>query len=77
MHIPAIATRDLREDNVWQPGEVVVRVPEGADQICFSIDIETSAGDTRVEMRDFKVYKIGSPLPVWTSEFERPHERKQ
>ena len=75
MHIPAIATADLREDNVWQPGEVVVRVPEGADELYLQIKAEITEDATEIELGDFKVYKIGEPLPVWPAEFERPHER--
>ena len=77
MYIPAIATTDLREDNVWQPGEVVVRVPEGADELYLQIKAEITNDATEIELGDFKVYRIGDPLPVWPAEFERPHERKR
>ena len=77
MYIPAIATKDLREDNVWQPGEVVVRVPEGADELYLQIKAEITNDATEIELGDFKVYRIGDPLPVWPAEFERPHERKR
>jgi hypothetical protein len=77
MYIPAIATKDLREDNVWQPGEVVVRVPEGADELYLQIKAEITNDATEIELGDFKVYKIGDPLPAWPAEFERPHERKR
>ena len=77
MYIPAIATQDLREDNVWQPGEVVVRVPEGADELYIQIKAEITNDATEIELGDFKVYRIGDPLPVWPAEFERPHERKR
>ena len=76
MYIPAIATTDLREDNVWQPGEVVVRVPEGADELYLQIKAEITEDATEIELGDFKVYRIGDPLPAWPAEFERPHERK-
>ena len=76
MHIPAIATADLREDNVWQPGEVVVRVPEGADELYLQIKAEITEDATEIELGDFKVYRIGGKAPVWPAEFERPHERK-
>lgn len=76
MYIPAIATTDLREDGVWQPGEVVVRVPEGADELYLQIKAEITNDATEIELGDFEVYKIGDPLPAWPAEFERPHERK-
>lgn len=76
MYIPAIATRDLREDGVWQPGDVVVRVPEGADELYLQIKAEITNDATEIELGDFEVYKIGDPLPAWPAEFERPHERK-
>ena len=76
MYIPAIATTDLREDGVWQPGEVVVRVPEGADELYLQIKAEITNDATEIELGDFKVYRIGDPLPVWPAEFERLHERK-
>ena len=75
MHIPAIATRDLREDGVWQPGEVVVRVPEGADELYLQIKAEITEDATEIELGDFKVYRIGGKTPVWPAKFERPHER--
>ncbi len=65
----AIAMSEPRaQEDVWRSGEVVVRVPEGADEIFFDISTEIVEGHSRVEFRDFKVYKIGDPLPVWPPE---------
>ncbi len=66
--IPAIAMSQPRRDGVWQSGEVVLRVPEGADEIYFNIEAEITEGASNVELRDFKVVKIGDPLPVWPEE---------
>lgn len=74
---PSIAMSQPRvEEDVWRSGEVVVRVPEGADEIYFDIDAEITEGHSRIEFRDFKVYKIGEPLPVWPPEALREKERK-
>ena len=66
--VPQIVMTAPREDDVWQSGEVVVRVPEGADEIYIDVQAEITAGHTRIELKDFKVYKIGEPLPVWPEE---------
>ena len=66
---PAIAMSEPRvQEDIWRSGEVVVRVPEGADEIYFDISTELIEGHSRVEFRDFQVYKIGGPLPVWPPE---------
>ena len=66
--IPQIVMRGPRIDDVWQSGEVVVRVPDGADELYIDVRAELTQGYTRVELDDFKVYKIGEPLPVWPAE---------
>ena len=68
--------RGPRMDDVWQSGEVVVRVPDGADELYINVRAELTQGYTRVEFSDFKVYKIGEPLPVWPAETVREKERK-
>jgi hypothetical protein len=76
--IPQIVMRGPRMDDVWQSGEVVVRVPDGADELYINVRAELTQGYTRVEFSDFKVYKIGEPLPVWPAETvrEKEHRRK-
>ncbi|MBR3956495.1 MAG: hypothetical protein IKJ89_01435, partial [Kiritimatiellae bacterium] len=74
---PAIAMAEPRAmENVWRSGEVVVRVPDGADEIFVDISTEIIEGHSRVEFRDFTVCKIGGPLPVWPPEALREKERK-
>ena len=69
---PAIAMSEPRvKEDVWRSGEVVVRVPEGADEIWLDISTELIEGHSRFEFRDFQVYKIGDPLPVWPPEAVR------
>jgi hypothetical protein len=63
-----IAMRQPRQDDVWRSGEVVVRVPEGADEIYFDVRAEVNAKTGHYEYKDFTVYKIGEPLPVWPAE---------
>jgi hypothetical protein len=63
-----IAMRQPRRDDVWRSGEVVVRVPEGADEIYFDVRAEVNAKTGYYEYKDFTVYKIGEPLPVWPAE---------
>ena len=72
--IPQIVMRGPRMDDVWQSGEVVVRVPDGADELYINVRAELTQGYTRVEFSDFKVYKIGEPLPVWPAETVREKE---
>jgi hypothetical protein len=76
--IPQIVMRAPWMDDVWQSGEVVVRVPDGADELYIDVRAELTQGYTRVEFSDFKVYKIGEPLPVWPAETvrEKEHRRK-
>ena len=74
--IPQIVMTGPRIDDVWQSGEVVVRVPDGADELYIDVRAELTQGYTRVEFSDFKVYKIGEPLPVWPAETVREKERK-
>ena len=74
---PSIAMSEPRDaEDVWRSGEVVVRVPEGADEIYLDISTEIIEGHSRMEFRDFKVYKIGDPLPVWPPEALREKERR-
>ncbi len=73
--LPKISMSQPREDGVWQSGEIVLRVPEGADEICLDIKTEITEGATSIELGDFKVYRIGGPLPVWPEEFERQKPR--
>ena len=72
--IPQIVMRGPRMDDVWQSGEVVVRVPDGADELYIDVRAELTQGYTCVEFSDFKVYKIGEPLPVWPAETVREKE---
>lgn len=63
----------VREKGYWgfYPVEAEVVVPEGADEIYIDAQAEITAGHTRIELKDFKVYKIGEPLPVWPEEARR------
>ena len=63
-----VAMRQPRRDDVWRSGEVVVRVPEGADEIYFDVRAEVNAKTGYYEYKDFTVYKIGEPLPAWPAE---------
>ena len=64
----AIAMGSPVKDDAWRSGEAVVRVPEGADEIYFDIYCELYEGDGYFEFKDFTVYKIGDPPPVWPEE---------
>ena len=66
--VQSLAMRQPRKDNVWRSGEIVVRVPEGADEMYFDISAEVGVKVGYYEYKDFKVYKIGEPLPVWPAE---------
>lgn len=63
-----IAMKQPRADGVWRDGEVVMRVPEGADEICFDISAKLNEGTDTFEFDRFTIYKIGDPLPVWPPE---------
>lgn len=72
----ALAMNSPRRDGVWRSGEAVIRVPEGADELYFDITAEVYNGKNDViELDNFKVYKIGGPLPKWPVEALRPAER--
>ena len=66
--VQSLAMRQPRKDDVWRSGEIVVRVPEGADEIYFDISAEVNAKKGYYEYKDFTVYKIGDPLPLWPAE---------
>ena len=63
-----IGMKQPRADGVWRDGEVVMRVPEGADEICFDISAKLNEGTDTFEFDRFTIYKIGDPLPVWPPE---------
>ena len=64
----SIGMKQPRADGVWRDGEVVMRVPEGADEICFDISAKLNEGTDTFEFDRFTIYKIGDPLPVWPPE---------
>lgn len=72
---PTIAMAEPRvKEDIWRKGEVVVRVPEGADELFLDIVALVAEGHTRMEFGDFKIYKIGEPLPKWPVEALRKKE---
>lgn len=70
-----LAMKGPREDGVWREGEAVIRVPAGADEVCFDVTAVLNEGSDTFEFKDFRIYKIGDPLPVWPEEFEREKGR--
>ena len=70
--VPALAPKEPRAEGQWRTAEVVVRVPEGADEIYFDISAEIVEGLDKAEFDKFEVYKIGDPPPVWPEESLRP-----
>lgn len=65
-----ISMRQPREDGVWRDGEVVVRIPQGADTLRLDIyaEVNVNGGGDKFEFDKFTIYKIGDPLPVWPPE---------
>ena len=63
-----IGMKEPREDGVWRTGECVLRAPEGAEEICFDFFATLNEGADTFEFDNFKVYKIGEPLPAWPAE---------
>lgn len=59
-----------KEDGVWREAEVVMRAPEGAENVCFDIYADMNEGTDTFEFDDFRIYRIGDPLPVWPPEAE-------
>ena len=74
--VPAIVMRGPRMEDVWQSGEVVFRIPAGANEFYYEIAAEVTADHTAIEIGDFTAYKIGEPLPVWPAEYLREKERR-
>ena len=66
--VPMLTMNQPRKDNLWRSGEIVVRVPEGADEMYLDISAEVYSKVGYYEFKDFTVYKIGDPLPVWPEE---------
>jgi hypothetical protein len=73
--LPRLAMSQPREDGIWQSGEVILRVPDWADEISLDIKADITEGSTEVELKDFKLYRLGGPLPKWPAEFEKPKMR--
>ena len=72
---PTIAMSEPRvKENKWRKGEVVVRVPEGADELFIDMLALVAEGHTCMKFDDFEIYKIGEPLPVWPAEALRKKE---
>ena len=72
---PTIAMAEPRvKENTWRKGEVIVRVPEGADELFIDVHALIAEGHTRMQFGDFKIYKIGEPLPVWPADALRKKE---
>ena len=76
--VPMLTMNQPRKDNLWRSGEIVVRVPEGADEMYLDISAEVFFKVGYYEFKDFTVYKIGEPLPVWPEEAlrEKTYGRK-
>ena len=74
--VPSIVMRGPRQEDVWQSGEVVFRIPAGANEFYYEIAAEVTADHTAIEIGDFTAYKIGDPLPVWPAECLREKERR-
>ena len=75
--VPSIVMRGPRQEDVWQSGEVVFRIPAGANEFYYAIAAEVTADHTSVEIGDFTAYKIGEPLPVWPAECLREKEDRR
>ena len=72
---PTIAMAEPRvKEDIWRRGEVVVRVPEGADELFIDMLALVAEGHTCMKFDDFEIYKIGEPLPVWPAEALRKKE---
>ena len=61
----------------YDPSEAAPMLFELVQKSGGTIDIKTeiTEGATSIELGDFKVYRIGGPLPIWPEEFERPKPR--
>ena len=66
--VPALAPKEPRAEGQWRTAEVVVRVPEGADEIYFDISAEIVEGLDKAEFKDFEVIKLADPPPAWPPE---------
>jgi hypothetical protein len=75
--VPSIVMPGPRKEGVWDAGEVVLRIPEGADELYYSLSFELFDDHSTVAVDRFKVYKIGEPLPVWPAETVREKERRK
>ncbi|MBQ6923587.1 MAG: hypothetical protein IJQ73_03005 [Kiritimatiellae bacterium] len=66
--VPALAPKEPRAEGQWRTAEVVVRVPEGADEIYFDISAQIVEGLDKAEFKDFEVIKLADPPPAWPPE---------
>ena len=67
------AMKGPRENGVWRRGEVLVRVPPGADELVLDVGADVRAGES-FEFDKVEIFKLGEPLPAWPGEAERPKQ---
>ncbi len=67
------AMKGPRENGVWRRGEVLVRVPPGADELVLDVGADVRAGES-FEFDKVEIFKLGEPLPAWPEEAERPKQ---
>ncbi len=64
------AMKGPRENGVWRRGEILVRVPPGADELVLDAGANVQPGES-FEFDKVEVFKLGEPLPKWPEEAER------
>lgn len=70
-----IGMREPRKDGVWRSGEILVRVPDGANKLCFDFFVQLIEGPDSFEFDKFFIYKLSDGLPVWPAEALKEKER--
>jgi hypothetical protein len=65
--------KGAREHGVWRRGEMLVRVPPGADELVFNARANVLPGES-FDFDKVEIFKLGEPLPKWPEEAERPKQ---
>ena len=62
-----------RQNGVWRRGEVLVRVPPGADELVLDAGATVNPGES-FEFDKVEIFKLGDPLPAWPEEANQPKQ---
>lgn len=67
------AMKGPRADGVWRTGGILVRVPQGADELVLDAGADVRPGDS-FTFDKVEIFKLGDPPPAWPEGSEQPKQ---